>query len=85
MLVYWRVRERKRAPWPHEPLAALAALAAEEQLRIGSEPDCEIVVDGLGVEAEMCRLHCPQLRCIFDQFLLRDIWFKTWVKQQPNC
>lgn len=29
-----------------------------EQLRIGSEPDCEIVVDGLGVEAEMCRLHC---------------------------
>ena len=30
----------------------------QEQLRIGSEPDCEIVVDGLGVEAEMCRLHC---------------------------
>lgn len=33
-------------------------LSPGEQLRIGSEPDCEIVVDGLGVEAEMCRLHC---------------------------
>ena len=33
-------------------------MAPGEQLRIGSEPDCEIFIDGLGVEAEMCRLHC---------------------------
>lgn len=34
------------------------SMAPGEQLRIGSEPDCEIFIDGLGVEAEMCRLHC---------------------------
>ncbi|CAJ1341522.1 unnamed protein product [Effrenium voratum] len=33
------------------------AMAPGEQFRIGSE-GCEISVDGLGVEAEMCRLHC---------------------------
>ncbi|CAK9068799.1 unnamed protein product [Durusdinium trenchii] len=29
-----------------------------DELRIGSDPDCEILVDGLGVEATMCHLHC---------------------------
>ncbi|CAE7593571.1 KIF13B [Symbiodinium natans] len=29
-----------------------------EQLRIGSDPSCEICVDGLGVQAEVCSLRC---------------------------
>lgn len=39
-----------------------ASLLAEDELRIGSDPDCEILVDGLGVEATMCHLHCPAPR-----------------------